>query len=46
MRGSDVRASFLVFASLTEVLLFYLAVQWRNDPRNPYAAELAKEALH
>ncbi|PPQ64813.1 LOW QUALITY PROTEIN: hypothetical protein CVT26_002645 [Gymnopilus dilepis] len=20
--------------------------QWRNDPRNPYAAELAKESLH
>ncbi|KAF9476516.1 hypothetical protein BDN70DRAFT_166595 [Pholiota conissans] len=20
--------------------------QWRNDPRNPYAAELAKSSLH
>ncbi|GLB34510.1 putative ATP synthase j chain [Lyophyllum shimeji] len=20
--------------------------QWRNDPRNPYAAQLAKESLH
>ncbi|KAF8902732.1 ATPase, F0 complex, subunit J [Gymnopilus junonius] len=22
------------------------SAEWRNDPRNPYAAELAKEALH
>ncbi|KAF9562741.1 hypothetical protein CPC08DRAFT_735045 [Agrocybe pediades] len=22
------------------------APEWRNDPRNPYAAELAKESLH
>ncbi|KAF9532798.1 ATPase, F0 complex, subunit J [Crepidotus variabilis] len=22
------------------------SAQWRNDPRNPYAAELAKEAIH
>jgi len=22
------------------------ADEWRNDPRNPYAAQLAKSALH
>ncbi|KAF8147587.1 ATPase, F0 complex, subunit J [Crassisporium funariophilum] len=22
------------------------AAEWRNDPRNPYAAQLAKQSLH
>jgi hypothetical protein len=27
------------------VLLLYIAPEWRNDPRNPYAAKLAQSAL-
>jgi len=26
--------------------LLRLAPEWRTDPRNPYAAQLAKESLH
>ncbi|KIM40401.1 hypothetical protein M413DRAFT_446582 [Hebeloma cylindrosporum] len=43
---------FMVAGSFT-VYLFAKAqesgirsAQWRNDARNPYAAELAKESLH
>ena len=37
--------SNLAFSRLTW-LFFFLAAEWRNDTRNPYAAQLAKGALH
>ena len=45
VKGSDLHSNSL-HPSAYFTSLFSLADEWRNDPRNPYAAQLAKSALH
>ena len=46
---SCLSSNFAVLPIYFVLLLFFLsflAAEWRNDARNPYAAQLAKGALH